>query len=192
MQIDYNFSDNLSILCPALSFGSGGGGCAYGLSAASYGAKVFKRGDSKQEGTTSRGITISGAFGIAVAVSFGYTYDENGNSGLYLTVSGGGGIPTAGVSVSDTTTNAPTIYDQRGLGLSMGVAVTLVPTPVSLGAEYNMLLDSTLDYAYSGTTTNVGVGIGLPAECHGTIDYTWVWSKEEIWCRLFNLVYTGR
>ena len=25
MQIDYNYSDNLSILCPALSFGSGGG-----------------------------------------------------------------------------------------------------------------------------------------------------------------------
>ena len=181
----------MDLLCPALG-GSSGGGCAYGLSAASYGAKVLIKDNSKQEGTTSRGITISGAFGIAVTVAFGYTYDENGNSGLYFTVGIGGGTPTAGISRSKTKTNAPTIYDQRGLGLTMGASANLGPTPVSVGAEYNMLMDSSLNYAYSGITTNVGAGVGLPAECHGTIDYTWVWSKEEIWCRLFNLVYTGR
>ena len=42
MQIDYNFSDNLSILCPALSFGSGGG-CAYAAAAARAGANSAKK-----------------------------------------------------------------------------------------------------------------------------------------------------
>ena len=43
VQIDYNFSDHLLLLCPALGGGAGGGGCAYAGAAASAGANAAKK-----------------------------------------------------------------------------------------------------------------------------------------------------
>ena len=125
----------------------------------------------------------AGLLGATVAVTFGYTYDDNDNFGFYATVSIGAGTPSAGISGSVTKTNAPTIYDQRGWGLSMGGSVSPAIPFLSVGGDYNMLLDDTFSPAYSGVTTNVGVGVGLPAEWHGTFDYTWVWgwNKRNLW-----------
>ena len=183
VQINYNLDGLPNDLFPEI-----GGGCACALAAAGSISSALKKDISKQDGTTSRGITFSAAYIVAVAVSFGFTNDHNGNFGFYLTLSVGGGTPTAGISKSRAKTNAPTIFDQRGWGMSMGGSVSPVVLPISVGGEYNMLLNDQFDYTYSGFTTNVGAGIGLPAEWHGTIDHTWVkgWNKKEIWKWLFN------
>ena len=128
------------------------------------------------------------AYGFAGTIAFGTTYDEEGNYGVFLTLSSGGGTPTFGISSFISKTNAPTIYDQRGWGTSMGGAVTPAVLPICVGGEYNMLLDSNGEYAYSGVTMNAGIGVGLPGEWHGTMDYTWVWgfNKKDLREWLFN------
>lgn len=53
---------------------------------------------------------------------------------------------------------------------------------MSAGGDYNMLLGSNGEYAYSGLTANAGAGIGLVAEWHEMMEYTWVWgcSKSDL------------
>ena len=127
---------------------------------------------SKRSGTDSIGVNGSVAAGVAVSVSAGVTYDNQGNFGLYFTPAVGGGTPAIGTSISKTSTNAPTIYHQSGIGFQVGGSVTI--TGVAVGAEYVTFKSGTPGKLYHGITVSGSSG-GLPwVELHAEVGYSFV------------------
>lgn len=143
--------------------------------------KFIEKPTEAQPGTTALGVGIGGYYGGGGSYSVAITYDNLGNVGIMGTIEYGGGTPTGGITVSHSTTNAPNIYQQEGPGLTGGAAIALGPTPISVGGDYNILLTATWEPAYHGYTRTVGVGIGLPAECHGTITDSTIWWSFNIY-----------
>ena len=82
--------------------------------------------------------------------------------------------------------NLVTIYDQEGLALSFGGSTNM--GPIGVGVDYNMgLQDDWQSNGYSGYTATATLGLGLPAEVHGTIGETWVIGLN-IYDLLFGLI----
>ena len=128
---------------------------------------------SNIDGTVTIGITGSAAFGPAVSVSTGYTFDAKGNVGRIFTANGGGGFPSAGVGRYVAFNNAPTIYHQEGLGTAVGASGG--PAVINIGGDYNMLIDKTNGRTYHGGTVALTYGLyPTVVEVHGEVGNTWV------------------
>lgn len=127
----------------------------------------------RADGTSGAGINLSFAAGLAAGTSVGYTYDRKGNIGVFATVSGGGGFPSASASLLGNSTTAPDIYGQSGLGVNIGGSGS---AKLSVGGEYNILINTDKGIAYHGATVNAGIGFAIPSpvELHGEVGYTFV------------------
>ena len=124
--------------------------------------------------TTTSGITGSAAFGGAVSISAGITRDTKGNIGLLVTTNGGGGFPSVGAGSFFSFNNAPTIYDQRGMGATVGASGGT--GVLAVGGEYNMIIDQKNKKVYHGGTLSVTYGLyPTIVEVHGEVGNTWVW-----------------
>ena len=126
---------------------------------------------SNDDGTVTVGFTIAGAFGLGGSYSTGITLDRKGNIGMAGTFNGGSGFPSAGAGGFATITNAPDIFAQEGLGTAIGGSIG--PGAISVGGEYNQLIDAKENVTYHGGTIAVTVGL-YPAcfEWHGEAGYT--------------------
>ena len=70
--------------------------------------------------------------------------------------------------------NAPTIYDQRGLGTVLGASGG--PGIVAVGGEYNMIIDQSNGKVYHGGTVSATYGFyPTVVEVHGEVGNSWVW-----------------
>ena len=128
---------------------------------------------TNDDGTATIGVTCSAAFGAALSVSAGITYDMHGNIGLAATGNTGAGFPSAGVGLFISGSNAPNIYKQNGLGATVGASGG--PAVVAVGAEYNMLIDQEAGTVYHGGTASATVGLyPTVVEVHGEVGYTGV------------------
>ena len=142
-----------------------------------------------EDGTTTIGANASAAAGAAVGTSIGYTKDNKGNIGVTVSISGGGGFPSAGITGFHSKNNAPNIYAQEGWGMQIGGSVG---EGLVLGAVYNLLVDSEAGKMYHGRTYNIGAGanIPVPGEIHAEINYTWVFGFNvyDFWIGVTNLL----
>ena len=134
---------------------------------------------SREAGTTTIGLNISGAFGIAGALSIGLTYDAQGNAGIVDTECVGGGMPSWGVCIFETHTTAPNIDKQKGLSTQVGGSASFGAT---IGGEYVIFTDPDTYEAYHGITVMAGVGAAIiPAEFHGEVGYSSIRYKTNIY-----------
>ena len=123
--------------------------------------------------TTTVGLTGSGALGVGGSVSLGVTFDTKGNVGGSLTINGGGGFPSLGAGGYASINNAPTIYDQEGLGTAVGASGE--PGVIAVGGDYNTLVDNANGRTYHGGTVSVTYGLyPTIVEVHGEVGGTWV------------------
>jgi len=76
------------------------------------------------------------AFLLRVGISGQIVMDDNGNIGVLISGSAGGGTPTAGGSLSATITNADTIKGLKGLGFNAGGSACLFPATPGVGVQY--------------------------------------------------------
>jgi len=135
-------------------------------------AEQQKEEASKNEDATQTiGLTANAAFGIGASISGGITYDLKGNIGIAATYASGGGFPSAGIGGFITTTDAPNIYKQRGLGAVVGASGG--PGVIAIGGEYSIMADTEACESYSGYTISATIGL-YPAlvEIHGEVGYT--------------------
>lgn len=69
--------------------------------------------------------------------------------------------------------NAPTIFDQGGMGTAVGASGG--PAVIAVGADYNMVIDNKNGHTYHGGTVSVTCGLyPTIVELHGEVGYTWV------------------
>lgn len=137
----------------------------------------FKKRSSGRNGTFSKGVNFGAAAGIAVSAVIGYTYDHNGNIGILLTGAAGGGTPNLAISKFENSTNAPTIYEQRGFSFQTGGSASIAGG--SFGYEYSTFKGSD-GTVYSGSTAVGGFGTPIPMELHGEGAYTFVFGFNVI------------
>lgn len=82
-------------------------------------------------------------------------------------------MPSAGAGGFYSKTNTPTIYNQGGMGTTVGGSGS--GAVLSVGAEYNMLIDQEAGKVYHGRTYAVCAGLyPSPVEMHGEVGYTFV------------------
>ena len=177
--ISYCNGDRNPLFIGYIGIGGGGGGGSIG---GGYGApksipdaiELEKTIASKKTGTTTKGLSISLAYIVAVSIDIGITYDRRGNIGFLFSYNFGGGSPSASINQFVTKTNAPDIHEQNGLGLTTGGSCSIPGTIASVGMDGNMLMDDRNNATYWGSTVSAGVGLGLPAEYHCTAGKTHV------------------
>jgi hypothetical protein len=150
-------------------------GVRYTVTEAEWNA-AFKMGNytitsKNEDGTQTIGVTANGAFGVGASISGGITYDLKGNIGIAATYTSGGGFPSAGIGGFITTTDAPDIYKQRGLGAVVGASGG--PGVIAIGGEYSLMADTETVDSYNGYTVSATIGLyPTPVEIHGEVGYT--------------------
>ena len=140
-------------------------------------------------GTSSRGYTIGGAFGLSLSISFGFTSDRNGDVGAILTINYlGGGTPSAFAGKYINTTDAPNIYLQRGPSTQVGGSVDVLG--VAVGAEHVFFEDAETYAKYHGNTLVAGIGPPIPVEMHGETGYSWVagFNIFDSWEKVYTII----
>ena len=136
--------------------------------------KKKEEAETNKDITVTKGFTGSAALGGGASVSVGHTKDTKGNTGIAVTVNGGGGFPNLGVGRFISVNNAPTIYEQEGLGTAVGASGG--PWAVAVGAEYNTLINQEAGQVYHGGTLSATFGFyPTVVEVHGEVGYTFVW-----------------
>ena len=165
MQIDYNFSDNLSILCPALSFGSsGGGGAVYVLN---YAVKKAKELDSDH--TESVGVVVgTSSYGHTTGGTGSLTYDSSGDLALQLSQTIGESTclaPGVSIGVCRTYSTANDVQHMAGESSSVGFTICI---------GYGMSFDLSWFETPSGREYAITVGVlaGAEVEFHGGFSQT--------------------
>ena len=124
--------------------------------------------------TTTSGFTGSAMFGGGVSGSLGVTKDTKGNFGIAITTNAGGGFPSVGAGMFSSVNNAPTIYEQEGLGTTVGASGS--SGVVAVGGEYNIMINQATGDVYHGVTVSVTGGLyPTPVEVHGELGYTFIW-----------------
>ena len=124
-----------------------------------------------EDGTTSYGINLGAAYGLAGSGTVAVTWDNKGNVGIIRTIGGGAGTPSASIAVCGTKTNAPDIYKQKGSGVQIGGSVSY--SYLSGGAEFCLFNDPDTGKPYQGLTLVLGAGISsFPVEIHEETTYS--------------------
>ena len=127
---------------------------------------LIKKTKASARGTETKGLNLSGAFGVDGSVSAGITTDKKGNIGIILTSNAGVGTPSGSLCAFETNTNAPDIYTQRGASTQIGGSLDAYG--VNVGAEYSFFQDSKTNEIYHGVTFWAGMSFEpTPAELHG-------------------------
>ena len=131
----------------------------------------------KSLGNQTRTVGVNGCVALVsdVSGSVGITTDHNGNIGVIITTCAGAGTPAASASVFKTVTNAPEIYDQRGLSAQVGGSGEV--SGLSVGAEYSVFYDYKNEQTYQGITILEGVSAPAPVsvEMHVEFAYSFVY-----------------
>jgi hypothetical protein len=130
--------------------------------------KTIQQKNSNLQGTTTKGINLSGTIGaIGSAINIGVSTDYKGNVAVQWSKGTSRGAPCASVTAFQTMTSAPSVDELQGkstqIGGSLNLALISPKTPLSIGGEVTMFGD----YGkYWGGTIMAGVGIGIPIEYH--------------------------
>ena len=130
--------------------------------------------EENEDGTVVIGSAGAAAGVLAFGRSTGVTLDRKGNVGIIITNSSGAGMPSVGTGFFGAVTNAPNIYKQEGSGVSFGVSGGA--EGVSVGYDYNVLIDDSSSQQYKGHTVSVGFGASPTLiEVHALKDDSCVW-----------------
>ena len=123
--------------------------------------------------TIAAGIDASAAFGLAVGMSLQYVFDLHGNYGVLVTAALGGGTPAASVSYIASITNADTIWDLEGIGISVGGSSYV-------GADFTVgtARDKSAVFGVQGSLSLVSAEV--PIELHGVMTYSFILAEESI------------
>ena len=109
-------------------------------------------------GSISAGFAVGGSFGIMTI------WDDKGNTARVITGYYGGGTPNIGVSLDFVYSNTDDIFQYiYGNSVVVGGSITAFSVNVSMG---NAMNGNSFE-AYSAS-----LGIGLPVELHGGMEYT--------------------
>ena len=163
VQIDFNYSDNLSILCPALSFGSGGGGCAV------YVLSIVDQ-KFKPEYTMSTGVVIgTSMYGHTQSLTGCISSDTSGDIAAQRTLTiGESTCLTPGVSAGlcKTWSTADDVQHMKGPSSSFGGTIC-IGIGISIDLVWFESPTGKREYALT-----VGVIFGAELEAHGAISDT--------------------
>ena len=124
--------------------------------------------------TRSWGLSLSGSLALSGSISAGITMDGHGNIGVIRTVGGGGGMPSWSFSAYESVTNAPDIYEQRGLGVQTGGSLNAFG--IGGGIDTSFSKNEKTGQNYYAVTMSFGLkGSVIPIEMHGQITKTAVY-----------------
>ena len=123
--------------------------------------------------TIAAGVDASAAFGLAVGMSLQYVFDLHGNYGVLVTAALGGGTPAASVSYITSITNADTIWDLEGIGISVGGS-SFVGADFTVGTAR----DKSAVFGVQGSLSLVSAEV--PIELHGVMTYSFILAEESI------------
>ena len=118
--------------------------------------------DPSGELTISLGGSISAAFLLKLGISGEIVIDDNGNIGVLVSASIGGGSPTLGASGTITITSADEIFDLNGIGASGGGSYAVAGGDLIIGKARD-------GSAVLGIQVSGGVSTPLP-EFHASLD----------------------
>lgn len=126
--------------------------------------QIAKKALSKKKGTHSKGLNVSGTFGIfSHNAQVGLSIDSEGNVAFQTSYMGG--ITTGTTSLSLTyyqmDTNAPHVDKLNGPGYQIGgsVCVPVYNIPLAAGGDFNIIPDAKNKTTYFGKTMNGGGGV---------------------------------
>ncbi len=119
---------------------------------------------SKLDLTLSKGISINASTSIfTFGFQLGLSIDTEGNIALQYSFSSGftGGFPSASISMYETLTNAPSIYDLTGMGYQIGgsYGAIVYGVPVVAGGNFDIIPSSNNGDTYYGITSSAGLGV---------------------------------
>ncbi len=110
--------------------------------------------------TYGNGVSFSFSnIGLRGETSVQYVKDSHGNTDILVTFAGGGGTPGGGVAFCSTQTNANTLDDLKGYGVSIG------GTAGGFGVDY-------VGSSSADKGINFSFGPDGPVEIHGNVTYT--------------------
>jgi RHS repeat-associated protein len=118
--------------------------------------------------------TAMGSFGWSGVRQSGIVIDDDGNVGWINITGGGAGSPAAGLGGSVGWTNADTIFDIQGTGLTLGGSY------IGLGGEYIMGKQRSGELYHGVEFTWMPVGTEIP-EIHVQVTHTTVYESDINW-----------
>ena len=131
--------------------------------------------------TVGVGLDVSAAFGIRAGASAQVVVDDNGNIGILVTYSIGGGTPSASFSAIGSFTNADTIEDLTGMGGAFGASGIA-------GADFTVGTAKNGDSVYGVQVSKSIVSAPMPIEAHGEATYSVLYSLDWLPKRLRKLI----
>lgn len=131
--------------------------------------------DSDGNTTYAIGIEGNAALALAIGVAGQLVIDDKGNIGFIYAGSFGGGTPSAAANGILTITNAETIFDLQGLGITGGGSAAF-GLPVSVGID---VVSGTSQDGKTVVGGQIAIGVSTPfPEAHGTLSDTGVASMN--------------
>jgi len=121
--------------------------------------------------------TAMGSFGWSGVRQSGIVIDDDGNVGWINITGGGAGSPAAGLGGSVGWTNADTIFDLRGTGLSLGGSY------FGLGGEYIFGRQRSGEFYHGVEFTWMPPlsSVQVPGEIHVQVTHTKVYESDINW-----------
>ena len=123
--------------------------------------------------TVGFGFDLSAGFGIRAGVSVQIVVDDDENVGILVTYSGGGGTPSAALSLIESVTNADTIEDLQGAGGAFG-ASSSVGGDVTVGNARNG------DVVCGVQSSQALLSTPVPLEAHGEATYSVLYLPDRL------------
>ena len=104
------------------------------------------------------------------------------------------GTPSAAVQKYYSVTNAPSVDELKGFGVSLGgsLAIPIKEIGCAIGADFNILGDPNKQIKYVGETISIGIASSPGAEGHVQMANTWnskPFNIFDAWDKLYNKYY---